>query len=834
MSRVHLQTILFLSVLFLPVLFLASPLHAQVLGDMPVAIDVFSHEPNRRTFAKPLPLGNAQTLYFERDGDQPRVWRLDWQSNTAIPSLLAGLTLHDDKLRYSAVQTTAGLWLIGPLVVLQKTDGTTLTLPAFGADEPTVAPLPDGSVLVLGNGLHNHTEQLRRLVPGPQGIAVENKGQLPHYLSGQDVNYQARYGVAALALADGRVFTAGGGSTGDTQRAAIVDPHSGAVQAVADMPHKRTFALLLSLPDGRVVVAGHEHLNCYDPGARTVDVYVPQQNAWQSLPDLPFPLCADAYNADGPGGVVLPDGTLVFGGSLEQHLLLLRPQTTAPTGYAPFWTVVGPTERMRISAVLQALSKSEVVLAGGVHHLDFGGCCYGTPGGERVRLAVEPAPYASVNLPLQGTGVARRGDRVFIAAGRVFSFTSTGQLRYSSVAELLDLRSGRVQQLPSLPFVSGAAQVVWLDDERVLVKGRFADHARQGFMPGDNLSSYIPPSSGAMAVFHVPQQRWETPLDNEQIKEAMLLDAQGDEAFLLGSNATLYRVQWSTQQVSTLSSPTAVQAGLLTTDLTGRRLADGRVVVAGGTMQRSRISLLNDECEAATDNPERDCPEQFTGWGPLLPAVRYQWYTPAAAGSSAAPWQQSAAAPDAELAATEVLQTLVDAQGRVLRLVRPASSEGSQPASAWWLERSSSDGKTWQRLPLPAGITTNNSNQASVVCAQGCRLQLATDPRQPATELLFLREGALEGDYASQRFDRDQYHTDAALSVPLQVWWLDETASSPQWQVVLQADADVMRRQPLPLTGALAGIRSLGWHLPQPLLWTASVVVDSQIVQGGR
>lgn len=804
MRPVHLQNILSIFLLLIaPSLFAQEPL----IGEKPVPIDRLSHEPYLRTFAKPLPLDNAQTLYFERDGTHARLWRLDWQSNMATPSSLAGLPLNDDKLRYTAVQTRAGLWLIGPVVMVVKPDGGTVTLPAFGADEPTVVALHDGSVFVLGSGMHNHTETLRRLTLTAQGIAVEAKGELPHSLSGKDVSYKARYGVAALTLADGRVFTAGGGSSGDVQRAAIVDPQNGSVQVLPDMPHKRTFAALVSLPDGRVVVAGHEHLRCYDPDVRTVDVYAPQQNAWQSLPDLPFPLCSDAYNAEGPTGTVLPDGTIVLGGNLEQHVMTLRPDIASASGYARFWEVIGPTDRMRISGVLQALSNGEVVIAGGVHHLDFGGCCYGTPGAERVTLPAvrdQHERFASVNVPLQGAGIAQRGDRVFITSGRAFSFTSTGQLRYSTAAELLDLRSGRVQQLPSLPFVTGAAQAAWLDEDRVLVKGQFADPGNGGFQPGENLSSYIPASSGALAIFHVSQQQWGPPFDNEQLKDAQLLNALGDEALLLGGNGSILQMQLSTQRVNSLSSPAEVQFGAM-----GRRLVDGRVVVAGGNMKRTRISLINDECEMATANPAQDCPEQFIGWGPLLPAVRYQWYTPSGSGGTAL-WQQSEIAPDADVENTEIVQTLVDVQGRVLRLVRTSAENKPQPDL--WLVRSSSDGSGWQRLTLPN----------PVICAQGCRLKLAADPRNPQAELLFLREGALEDGYSAQRFHRDKYHKEADRpSAPLHVWWLDESASSAQWREVLQADDDGIRRQPQALTGALAGIRSFGWHLAQPVLWVS-------------
>lgn len=834
MLRVHLRNFLsiFLLLSALP-LHSEQPLPAQepVLGDKPVAIETLSHEPNRRTFAKPLPLDNGQTLYFERDGDQPRLWRLDWKTNIATPSLIKNLPVQDDKKRYTAVKTSAGIWLIGPVVMLIHPDDRQEILSGFDANEPTSVPLNDGSVLVLGHGMHDHTEQMRRLVPTPQGIVVEDKGLLPNYLSGQNVNYKARYGVAAVMLADGRVFTAGGGYDGDAQRAAFVDPLTGTVQAATDMPHKRTYAVLMPLSDGRIVVAGHPHLRCYDQDVRTVDIFDPKSNQWQSLPDLPFPLCADAYNADGPSGVVLPDGKIVLGGYLEQHLMALHPDAKGVNGYANAWEVIGPTDRMRISGTLQALSNNEVVIAGGVHHLDFGGCCYGTPGAERVALPAEsgdqPTGFRSVGLPLQGVGVAQRNGKLFIASGRQFSFTSTGQLRYSSLVELLDLQTGRVQQLPVLPFVTGGAQVAWLDDDHVLVKGQAVETGSGGFTPGSNLSSYIPASSGAMAVYSISNRQWSKPVDPEALRNVTLLNttllnttrlnANGDEIiFIATSNASMYRLHWSTQQLDMVATSPVMHSNVI-----ARRLQDGRVILAGGEMQRQRISLIDEQCESAASDPDKECKEQFTGWGPLLPALRYQWYTPSVSGGQGN-WQLSE--PDSLMESydpnSEVLQTLIDAEGRVIRFVHPSDSCCDKLYASLKLERSSGDGKSWQSLPGPSEIIVQSGSNKNVFCTNGCRLQLVADPRHPEKELLFLREGVQEDDYASERFDRDNFHKDTTRSMPpVHVWVLDETASTPQWQEVLRADEYALRRQPLPLTGPLAGMQSLGWHLPQPVLW---------------
>ncbi|WP_211461493.1 Kelch repeat-containing protein [Collimonas silvisoli] len=807
----------------------AGPAYPQppvTAADKPVSIDSLSGESWRTTFAVPLATGERETLYFERNGAQARMWRLDWKHLSASPFVIDALPL-TDKLRYTVVQSTTGIWFIGSTVLLLKADGTQVSA-SFDADEPTAVALKDGSVLVLGRNQHNHTEQMRRLTLTAQGIAVEDKGLLPHASSGLKVNYMARYGVAAITLADGRVLTAGGGSGPDSRRTALIEPLNGQVQPAADMPHKRTFATLLALPDGRILAAGGEHLRCTDHDVRTVDVYDPKRNTWQALPDLPFPLCTDAYYATGPASAVLADGTLVLGAHLEQHLLALRPAPQSATGYAAFWEVIGPTRRQRISGVLQAVSRTEVAFAGGLHR-GQNDCCYGTPGAELVSLPAQPGrqpDFTSFGLPLQAPGAAQRGKHVFITAGHVFSFTGSGQMRYSSLAEILDLDTGQVQQLPALPFVSGSAQVVWLDDDRVLVKGQVEDNDR-GFSPGSNLSSYMPGSAGSLAIYSLKNQRWSNPTAIPELRDAILLEGHDDEAILGSKDATLYRLRLSTMQMERLASSPGKHTGAGIRWLTG-----GRAVFAGGAMQQKRISLIDEDCESAADDPAAACPEHFAGWGPLLPATRYQRFT-LSEQPGQSQWSLSAASanlavdPETQDTHGEELQTIIDVDGRVTRLLlRPAAnpaSVGQNASPGLAIERSNGAGSAWQPLPIPDGAVEFNDRRDTQACPRGCRLLLAQDPRQPAKELLFLREGKLEDDWLSQDYlaDGPAGGTKEHTRQLLRVWWLDE--GTHQWREILQAEAGAMRSRPLalkaPLSGPGAQMQSLGWHLSHPVLW---------------
>ena len=783
--------------------------------DRPLPIDELSHRPWRSTFAKPI-LDGGNTLYFDSLATQ--MWRLNWKEDIATPVTVSALS-REGGHRYTVVRSKAGLWFIGPIVLLVLPDEKHVAIP-FDSNEPSAVALQDGSVFVLGRGVRNHTEQMRRLVPTPQGIVVEDKGLLPHSLSGRKVDYMARYGVAAITLNDGRVLTAGGGYA-DAKRAAIVDPISGKVEAIADMPHKRTYAVLVLLADGRVVVAGHEHLNCKDHDVRTVDLYDPRFNVWQSLPDLPFPLCADAYGASGPSGTGLADGTVVLGGHLERHILALRPSTASANGYANFWEVLGPTKRERISGVLQAISKSQIAIAGGVHREE--GCCSGTPGAEIIPLPAQAfikPDFQSFGLRLLGPGIARRGPQVFITAGRIFSTTSTGQMRYSSLAELLDLSTGLVQQLPSLPFAAGSAQVVWLDEDRILVKGQPPR--------GPNLSVYMPLNSVALAIYNIKAKSWKMLGEPKEIKDAVLLDARGDEALLMTNSATLWRLNLTTLQVEHLPPSRRPQMGAI-----ARWLPDGRVVVAGGNMQEKSISIIDDSCEILGEEPGEACPEKFAPWGPFVPAQRYQTFLPSDK-STAGTWeisknQQASIALQPDQPINQTSQTLIEAQGRVTRLIVPTESSviEAEPLNLAKLrvERSSPAGWIWQALPKrDDGISP---------CRRDCRLILAQDPRDAHTELLFLQEGALEDDWFNQDFDRDPYPDLSPAPYPagrglapqpvLRLWWLD--GASGQWHQVLQAEANALRSQvftlKVPLSSPGYQIQSMGWHLTHPILWVA-------------
>ncbi len=752
-------------------------------------------DPSWRTFARPLSLGSEEMLFFQRDGSQAVLWRVKWlggdSSATPLPELKLG-----DKERYTAVSTAAGLWLVGKRTMLIRPNGQRVSLAAFetGYDEPIATALDDGSVAVFGislGGTGGGVDQLR-LNPVSGQIERVVRGLLSYDgrpdQSGQTYR-QPAFGHNVAKLSDGRLLMLGGNGT--PQLASIFTPKNEAgnwvVQPVAGMPHPRVGSALVTLTDGRVVVTGAGQLRCYgDPAqTRSVDIYDPVKNSWASLAPLPFTPCSDAYGADRPAMAVTPDGALVIGGHLEAHVMLLRPDKNSASGFAADWLVFGNFEQPRIGGVVQAISGKEVVVAGGVHNRD--GCCYATPGFDRVAID-DSAGSQSRALSYAGAAVARRGNLVFAAAGRRFGSTGFGQLRYSAYAELIDLRTGRVQQLPNMPFVSGAASAVWLDDERVLVKGTAATSDRR-FSPSENLSSHVPPSSAALAVFNMKRNVWTDVATLDSVSGSKLLAAVAGDAYFLNTVGALQRLNLKTRKAETVAQPALERSGA-----TGRLVSANQLVLVGGQRPGERISEIDAQCAA---DPIANCPDRYIGFGPLAPATDYESLS---FGAQADPTKNRLSQSASKQAGVQGVAVAIARDGRVVMLVSDAEYTAQR------LVRSVQGSRLWQAMPPPSGAT---------LCKGDCALLLATDPRDEKKEMLFFRQGGIDSVYADE----------TAAKVSVSVWlWDEPVAGQGKWQLVLKTDGKAARAVPKALDLPVARdarLMGMGWHLDAPIVWTA-------------
>ena len=119
--------------------------------------------------------------------------------------------------------------------------------------------------------------------------------------------------------------------------------------------------------------------------------------------------------------------------------------------------------------------------------------------------ARRPGPaFGPGGLAFNGPGVARRGQAL---RGRWPAFCHH-RLRPDALWQ--PGRADRPQDRPGHPtryraLVAGALDAAWVDDDRVLVKGRLAASIR-GF-EGD-LASSMPEGSGALALYRVSSRSW--------------------------------------------------------------------------------------------------------------------------------------------------------------------------------------------------------------------------------------------------------------------------------------------------------------------------------------
>ncbi|HEY5993135.1 MAG TPA: kelch repeat-containing protein [Gallionellaceae bacterium] len=780
--------------------------------------------PEWRTFARPLAIGTGQLLLFQRDGQHAVIWRIDWKNQKVESIPVPEITLDKDT-RYTALESKDGVWLLGSLSGLIRPNGERLWL-GTGFNEPVAVALEDGSALVLSPAASDKTQgslsnypmrQLRlttpnKLRPFTKALQMVERGVMSYDGKANETGQRyrvPRYGNGAVRLQDGRVLMYGGDVTDNF--ASLIEPNDGdgpwVPKPVAPMPHGRVNGTAHLLPDGRVAVTGAPFLNCYFQAdkTRSLDVYDVKTNSWTSLPQMPLVPCSDAYGSTTPAMDVTPDGAIVVGGFLEPHVMVLPRDAKSSTGFASSWLAFGDMPQRRIGGVVQVLSEQQVVVAGGVDTRPFGNsssqCCYGTAGYDLI--PTQPGPGTrSLALGYIGVGVAQRGNRVFAAGGRRFGSTGFGLLRYSALAEMIDLSTGKVQQLPNMPFASAEVNAIWVDDDHVMVSGNGHNNVA-GF-------GHIPDSSNATAVFDIRENRWSAPQDGAFLTDNVSVLATKNSELLLydgSSGSILLRKTSEAPHPPMFFSHLPVlqrrEGGV------ARQLADGRVVIASGTLRpepppepECPETVPEQDDRPATNLDDVDAPPPCGAVpGPAAAPAEpdqhtvVETITPGTDGNGAKS-TFSAKGPD------HILTAAIDTQGGVVVLSEDRERKQTRIA------RTAADGKHWEDMPLPKELTAPGEN----ICGN-CQLLYMQDPRRPEKGWLLLRRGAINVDWLG----------DDILSLQtLTVWWWDDAQQA--WRMVLQSDGRAARSLPQALGEPLSpapGKRtmSMGWHLPMPILW---------------
>ncbi|CAN5693662.1 hypothetical protein BH23CHL7_BH23CHL7_19510 [soil metagenome] len=176
-------------------------------------------------------------------------------------------------------------------------DPRTNTLSATGAtsarwSDPTLVPLEDGRVLVVGGSSAGRSAELYDPATGTFSATGSMRSQ--------------RGGFTATRLADGRVLIVGGQSGTETLTSAeIYDPASGTFTLTGSMDMPRFWHAAAPLPDGRVLVVGGGSAVRVDVGTFT-EIYDPQTGQFTRGPVTNQPRVAATAAS-------LPSGVLVLG-----------------------------------------------------------------------------------------------------------------------------------------------------------------------------------------------------------------------------------------------------------------------------------------------------------------------------------------------------------------------------------------------------------------------------------------------------------------------------------------------------------------------------------------
>jgi len=292
----------------------------------------------------------------------------------------------------------------------------------------------------------------RLLETRPPRATLESAGSLAFVLIGPQ----------ALALPDGRILAYGQGTE------SIFDPVTGESANVSLGPFVGPAAL--ALPDGRVLLLGSVEREPSSRGATVVGILDPASGAVTIVGELP----SSAFD---PGFVVLADGRLLVSGGLDPSAPVVDYFDTVwafdpATGTA---TPLAPLRQPRMNHSMVVLDDGRVLIAGG------GGPEAGASGGDVLEVEIyDPATGASsvVGTINPGRGPAagpavRLGDGRVLVPGGFMPDPLCGQSRNSRQATFIyDPIADELVPGPELPHGVGTA-VALLDGRAVVFGTRY-------------------------------------------------------------------------------------------------------------------------------------------------------------------------------------------------------------------------------------------------------------------------------------------------------------------------------------------------------------------------
>jgi len=572
-------------------------------------------------------------------------------------------------------------------VALTRSDGS-VALAKLGVPRmsPLLARVADDAVLVVG-GVKKVEYGGDRIKNVERALEAELIEFREHRLVVQrlpDLPGPVRRGMSLVGLADGDALAIGGTPSrysacmGCLRNVWRYHAKERVWREAAPMSVGRSEFSATLLPDGRVLVAGGWSERGQDADA-TVEVFDPRSQSWQSFPPMPAPVSGHmAHWMAGASGKVL----LVGGGT--------NPQIQALDVEQRVWRTVGEMTRYRIGAHLVSYVDEQqqpwVAAFGGIY-FPRGQNPHPDATIERVALRLRNVPLPDgheLALGRSWPALAADGAGRFLIAGGAID-ADPGGVATGSV-DLLTVDGAQLGAVPALGYARYGGVAGWLSSDLAVVAGGRG----LGYGSGQRAAPALP-----VEIYGAHTARW-TVLSSEA-GEAITVPADSTVGIVphtgvlvaSGDDVRRYTIRGTQAQVQVLPSlPHARREGVL------RVLEDGRIVIAGGSVQLAVIAIANDD-----DDSEQD---EYAGVGEFVPARTHSIFDPAHNR-----WRESA---PSQTSSTAV--AILD-DGRVVRagmLGEQIGPDGTPQRQQLLIEISDPDGAAWSVLPIPEGLEARDHN----------------------------------------------------------------------------------------------------------------------------
>ncbi|GHT83692.1 hypothetical protein AGMMS49960_12790 [Betaproteobacteria bacterium] len=495
---------------------------------------------------------------------------------------------------YASIASPSGTWLMGPSIYLIRPDGKVIDGPRDRVSGHSInaVALADGSVMKFER-YSNQVIVARIWLDNDGFIRSESLPPVP--------NSSQMYGLNAVHIGGGQVLVVTGGIY--PRLTLLYDPAAKDWLTLPGMLMPRARPALIRLPDGRIWATGGEGRIFQGGSPRehgpalsvstTSEFWDPEQRVWQRGPDLPVPM------QDHQAIWVADEATVLLGTGLFPVLLAWKPGDKAVR-------IAAQMGIERRSGALVPLPGRRVGVVSGITARLGTDEAWGrrSPGASVMTWTAAPASSRSGTWQIvKEGGLAVRGNRL-LAVGGMLGHHHTGSVEHevSRLAELWQGASAQTVSLPALPFDTRKAEVAWVGEQHALI------HTADSLALLDlNTQDYRLLDPTALA--HV--------VDNPYFKvdNARLVGADSQRAWFVDDNATVYWLDVDSGQITKGPRLQRQRQNFI-----GRVLADGRVIIAGGTVESEIVARRPANC--------LDCAPSYSGWGPYLAARRHDIYDP--------------------------------------------------------------------------------------------------------------------------------------------------------------------------------------------------------------